>query len=163
MQTETDEEPREGCPFCEGNEGQTPQEISASRPDDGDANTSGWSTRVVPNKYPLLEQNGSARYSDPLDKVGDLSGVDLFKTDNAVGSHELIVHTPKHKLTMATLTDEELHASLQMWSARISANSDDLLRIIEHEDGSLEAVLFMGSWLTVERCLTPQLELADVT
>lgn len=123
-QTETDEESREGCPFCEGNEGQTPLEISASRPDDGDANTSGWSTRVVPNKYPLLEENGSARYSDPLDNVGDLSGVDLFKSGNAVGSHELIVHTPKHKLTMASLTDEELHASLQMWSARIRAHSE---------------------------------------
>ncbi len=122
-QTETDDEPGERCPFCEGNERQTPLEIAANRPNGGEANTGGWSTRVVPNKYPLLEDQGGSRYKDPLDTVTDLSGMDLFKTDDAIGSHELIVHTPRHKFSMADLTDEELRASLDMWSERIRAHS----------------------------------------
>jgi UDPglucose--hexose-1-phosphate uridylyltransferase len=44
----------EGCPFCEGQEGRTPPEVYATRPGGGEADTPGWTTRVVPNLYPAL-------------------------------------------------------------------------------------------------------------
>lgn len=39
------------CPFCTGNEGDTPPEID--RLGSGIANMPGWHVRVVPNKYPI--------------------------------------------------------------------------------------------------------------
>ena len=45
------------CPFCPGNEPQTPPEITALR-DGTDANAPGWRVRVVPNKYPALMIEG---------------------------------------------------------------------------------------------------------
>ncbi|HET9730664.1 MAG TPA: hypothetical protein VFR41_14640 [Acidimicrobiia bacterium] len=42
------------CPFCDGNEHETPPEIARTGP--GAPNTPGWHTRVVPNKYPIVPQ-----------------------------------------------------------------------------------------------------------
>ncbi len=124
-QAEVDEDSAEDCPFCEGNEKRTPLEVTASRPPGEGANTPGWSTRVVPNKYPLLEGKDTiASSGDPLDRATDHSGFDLLEAHDAEGSHELIVHTPEHKLSMADLTDEEMRASLLMWSQRIEAHSE---------------------------------------
>ena len=39
-----------GCPFCEGNENETPPEVHALR-DSGKPDTPGWRVRVVPNKF----------------------------------------------------------------------------------------------------------------
>ena len=55
------------CPFCPGNEAETPPELFAIR----DAN--GWQSRVVPNKFPAVEA-GSA----------------------AFGYHEVLVECPEH-------------------------------------------------------------------
>lgn len=41
------------CPFCWGNEEQTPPEIM--RVGEGEANKSGWKIRVVPNKFPITD------------------------------------------------------------------------------------------------------------
>src|SRR3990172_7269528 len=41
------------CPFCPGNESETPPEVLAYH-DSRKANTSGWGGRVSPNKYPAL-------------------------------------------------------------------------------------------------------------
>src|SRR3989442_4040648 len=42
------------CPLCPGNEAQTPSESLAYRATGGAPNTSGWSLRVIPNKFPAL-------------------------------------------------------------------------------------------------------------
>ena len=42
-------------PFLEGNESKTPPEIAAIRKPGSRANGPGWSLRVVPNKFPVLE------------------------------------------------------------------------------------------------------------
>src|SRR5262249_10257038 len=48
----------ENCPFCEGREDHTPPEVYATRPGGGDADSPGWTTRVVPNLYPALANDG---------------------------------------------------------------------------------------------------------
>ena len=45
-------------PFSEGNESRTPPEVFALRPDGGEPNSTGWSVRVVPNKFPVLGIEG---------------------------------------------------------------------------------------------------------
>src|SRR5262249_61897223 len=46
------------CPFCEGSEQETPNEILAYRDRNSQPNTRGWRVRVVPNKYPALPIEG---------------------------------------------------------------------------------------------------------
>jgi len=43
------------CPFCPGQEHLTPREVLAYRPQAGEANSPGWTVRVVPNKFPADE------------------------------------------------------------------------------------------------------------
>jgi len=81
------------CPFCYGNESKTPPEILAYGRNGGPRNTPGWSVRVVPNKFPALGIEGD------LDREGE----GMFDRMNGVGAHEVIIETPDHQNTPATL------------------------------------------------------------
>lgn len=81
------------CPFCSGNESKTPPEIHAYRPDGSAHDTPGWTLRVVPNKFPALGIEGS------LNRQGE----GLYDKMNGIGAHEVIIETPEHAQTLATL------------------------------------------------------------
>lgn len=86
------------CPFCYGNEDKTPPEILCYRTDGGPRNSSGWKLRVVPNKFPALGIEGN------LNRQGE----GLFDKMNGVGAHEVIIETPDHNATLATLGEQEV-------------------------------------------------------
>jgi len=67
------------CPFCRGNEHETPPEVA--RGGSGAAETPGWTLRVVPNKYPI---------------VGD----------GVPGAHEVVVLSPAHNADLGALSDD---------------------------------------------------------
>jgi UDPglucose--hexose-1-phosphate uridylyltransferase len=123
----------EDCPFCEGTEDQTPQEVWADRPGGGPPNSPGWRVRAVPNLYPALAQSaeveaepgdGISASSDPL-RAASRSGLpDLFRSVPASGYHEVIVHSPEHRASIGDLTDEELTAAVAGWRARMSAHDE---------------------------------------
>jgi UDPglucose--hexose-1-phosphate uridylyltransferase len=81
------------CPFCPGNEAKTPPEILAYRKDGSQRDTPGWSLRVVPNKFPALGIEGT------LNRQGE----GLYDKMNGIGAHEVIIETPDHKLTLASM------------------------------------------------------------
>ena len=81
------------CVFCPGNESRTPHEILAGRPPDSAADGPGWSFRVVPNKFPALRIEGE------LEPAGE----GLYDRMNGVGAHEVVIETPDHLATLATL------------------------------------------------------------
>jgi UDPglucose--hexose-1-phosphate uridylyltransferase len=64
------------CPFCEGNEHDTPPEVARCGP--GEADTPGWRVRVVPNKYPIVGEG-------------------------VAGVHEVVVLSPAHDRSFADL------------------------------------------------------------
>jgi UDPglucose--hexose-1-phosphate uridylyltransferase len=90
-------EPRQdgaSCAFCEGNERETPPEVLAYRPSgDGAPNTPGWRVRVVPNQFPALRVEGDL----------EPRGHGLYDLMNGVGAHELVVESPRHEQSLATL------------------------------------------------------------
>src|SRR6202451_1691118 len=94
------------CPFCPGNEGKTPREILAYGRNGSGKDTPGWSLRVVPNKFPALGIEGG------LDREGD----GLFDRMNGVGAHEVIIETPDHRSTLATMTEKQIEDVL--WAFR---------------------------------------------
>lgn len=66
------------CPFCPGNEAETPPEVA--RFGTGAPDTPGWRVRAVPNKFPI---------------VGD----------GVAGAHEVVMLSPAHDADLAALDD----------------------------------------------------------
>ena len=81
------------CPFCPGNEYTTPPEILAFRLPNTKPNSPGWRLRVMPNKFPALQIYGD------LNKMGE----GIFDRMNGIGAHEVIVETPEHYESLATI------------------------------------------------------------
>jgi UDPglucose--hexose-1-phosphate uridylyltransferase len=97
------------CPFCEGSEDKTPQEILAYRERGGGANARGWRVRVVPNKFPALQVEGE------LHKRGE----GIYDKMNGVGAHEVIIECPHHEVTMANLSEENIREVLWVYRDRL--------------------------------------------
>ena len=97
------------CPFCPGNENKTPAEVLAYRPNGAGSDSSGWTVRVVPNKFPALgiEGNLSRQAEGMFDKM------------NGIGAHEVIVETPEHDLTLADLPEKRIEDVLWAFRDRI--------------------------------------------
>jgi len=81
------------CAFCEGHEAQTPPEIFAERRPGREPNGPGWTYRVVPNKFPALRIEGDL----------EPSGEGLFDKMTGVGAHEVVIETPDHAASLASL------------------------------------------------------------
>jgi UDPglucose--hexose-1-phosphate uridylyltransferase len=96
------------CPFCEGFESDTPPEVLAYR-EGGEANGPGWQVRVVPNLYPALQMDGG------LDRQGE----GLFDKMNGVGAHEVIIETPDHDATLASLPPAAVERVLRAYRDRV--------------------------------------------
>ncbi len=97
------------CPFCMGNEGKTPPEVLAYGRNGAGPNSPGWSVRVVPNKFPALGIEGD------LDRQGE----GLFDRMNGVGAHEVIVETPDHQQTLATISEKGIEGVLWAYRDRV--------------------------------------------
>jgi UDPglucose--hexose-1-phosphate uridylyltransferase len=147
----------DNCPFCEGREEHTPPEVCATRPAGGDADTSGWTTRVVPNLYPALTNEGGsstaaggtsgeagafASAGDPLLASRRSGEPDLFATRPARGAHEVIVNCPTHATALSELDDEQLGAAIATWRARMRAHAEAAyVQLIVNEGGGAGASL----------------------
>jgi UDPglucose--hexose-1-phosphate uridylyltransferase len=94
------------CPFCDGHEHMTPRELLAVRRNGHAPNQPGWDLRVVPNQFPVLRVEGS------LERQGE----GLFDKMNGIGAHEVIIETPRHDETLATMSDA--HIEQVLWAAR---------------------------------------------
>jgi UDPglucose--hexose-1-phosphate uridylyltransferase len=101
------------CPFCYGNESKTPPETLAYRPTNGGPppprDTPGWTVRVVPNKFPALGIEGS------LTRQAE----GLFDKMNGIGAHEVIIETPDHNATIATMPAKRVEDMLWAFRDRI--------------------------------------------
>ncbi|MCH8946890.1 MAG: galactose-1-phosphate uridylyltransferase [Acidobacteria bacterium] len=97
------------CPFCAGNEGKTPPEITALRPDGSRPDTPGWTVRVVPNKFPALQSDGNA------ERTGD----GLFVRVDGVGAHEVIIESPDHQASLAQLPEKSIEDVLTVFRDRM--------------------------------------------
>ncbi len=98
--------PDPSCPFCEGREHMTAPELMAMRVNGSGPNGPGWTVRVVPNQFPVLRVEGS------LDRQGE----GPFDKMSGIGAHEVIIESPRHDETLASMSAEAIDAVL--WAAR---------------------------------------------
>jgi UDPglucose--hexose-1-phosphate uridylyltransferase len=97
------------CPFCVGQEHNTPNEILAYRDRGTKPNEPGWRVRVVPNKFPALKIEGE------LHKRGE----GIYDKMNGIGAHEVIIECPRHEVSMANLTEDNLREVLWVYRDRL--------------------------------------------
>lgn len=81
------------CPFCPGNEDKTPPELLAYHEPGREKNAPGWWVRVVANKFPALQIEGS------LNRQGE----GMYDKMNGVGAHEVIIESPDHTVDFSDL------------------------------------------------------------
>ncbi len=98
------------CPFCTGNEANTPPEVFALR-DGGGANSGGWTVRVVPNKFAALRPEGS----DKVRQVG------LHAARDGYGAHEVIIESPAHNLDLWEMTEGQVECVIEACRQRFLA------------------------------------------
>jgi UDPglucose--hexose-1-phosphate uridylyltransferase len=90
------------CPFCPGNEWDTPDETYAVREAGSPPNGPGWALRVVPNKYPAVTPDGGP-----------------------FGFHDVLIPCPAHEPNPARLTVGQLTETLAAVRERFRSFSDD--------------------------------------
>jgi UDPglucose--hexose-1-phosphate uridylyltransferase len=101
-------------PFAAGNEDRTPPELYAVRPDGGQADSPGWTVRVVPNLYPALAPPGEQPRESPDAPPGE-----LFQSLPATGAHEVIINGRQPVLSLAELPVEQVVAAMDVWRERM--------------------------------------------
>src|SRR5213080_1668210 len=97
------------CVFCAGNEHKTPPEILDGRSPGSRPNEPGWSYRVVANKFPALRIEGD------LEPTGE----GLFDRMNGVGAHEVVIETPDHQGSLATMSTDAIADVLMAYRDRL--------------------------------------------
>lgn len=88
-------DPEAPCPFCSGNEEQTPPTLT-QLPENG-----AWSSRAFANRYPLTAEGGA---------------------DSVEGWAEVIVETARHDVRFEDLQDSEGDLALEVWQPRLQAH-----------------------------------------
>jgi len=96
----------ESCPFCPGNESQTPGEVFRLPLSN---KASAWEVRVVPNRFAALMLDGD----DTMKEDGR-----FFRRRAGVGVHEVIIETPTHNIPLALMTYEQVEKVLIAYQER---------------------------------------------
>jgi UDPglucose--hexose-1-phosphate uridylyltransferase len=94
--------PRSECPFCPGNEEETPAPLFVSN------EAGAWSLRVVPNKYPAVDPLGNDEHES-----------------SATGVHEVIIESPDHDLSFENYTAGHRREVFDCYVERFRQHSPD--------------------------------------
>lgn len=93
----------------------TPPEIWSLRLHGTKANAPGWRVRVVPNKYPAVEERGEWR----------MNSKGIYQSTNGVGAHEVIIESAGHRINIGTLSEEEFADFLRAYRERMRVLRND--------------------------------------
>ncbi|MBI2527715.1 MAG: hypothetical protein HYV93_17250 [Candidatus Rokubacteria bacterium] len=104
------------CPFCPGHEALTPPAIASYRKDGSTADGPGWSVRVIPEADPYFR----------IELALAREGIGMYDRISPRGATELIVESPRHEDTPASMTERQWEQVLWMWAERIRDLKRDL-------------------------------------
>lgn len=118
----------ENCPFCLGNEAQTPPAVLAidDRSAAPYANTASgqdcgcrWSIRVIPNKFPAVAPLPLDQPSGGADQLVEGAEEPLFCSRPSYGGHEVFIESPCHNGTLHQLDLAQVTSLLRVYQERI--------------------------------------------
>ena len=121
------------CPFCPGQEHDTPHEVLAIRAPGTLPDGPGWRLRVVPNKYPAVKAEPNPLTPFPGREgglkappfSGEGLGRGLLESAPAVGRHEVVIETPHHVADPTHLPDDQFRDVLLAYRDRLLTLADD--------------------------------------
>jgi UDPglucose--hexose-1-phosphate uridylyltransferase len=102
------------CPFCPGNEWDTPGEVFAI------ADENGWQLRVVPNKFPAVERRAGS-VNPPCEHHGGLTP----PARPAFGFHEVVIECREHLADPTQLSDAQFANIFIAYRERMKAMRTD--------------------------------------
>jgi UDPglucose--hexose-1-phosphate uridylyltransferase len=111
------------CPFCPGNEHMLP-EISMELSGDGEP----WQTRVVPNKFPVLQPTASTTRQQK----------GIYLALPGYGRHDVIIESQRHNADIATLPPAQVNTVLETYHRRyidVMRVHDNMLALIFRNHG----------------------------
>jgi UDPglucose--hexose-1-phosphate uridylyltransferase len=101
------------CPFCAGNESQTPEPVYVVA---GEASPRGaWDLRVVPNRFPALATPRAGSEPTKRRRTG------LHLEMDGCGQHEVVIESPDHSETIATMSLERVTRVIHAYRERFLA------------------------------------------
>ncbi len=106
------------CPFCAGNDHLLPRVLFETM------QGTHWQTRVVPNKFPMLEEGASSERQ----RQG------LYVSMPGRGKHEVIVEHPRHNIHMADMQPQEMFRLIDTYYWRYIS--------LLAEDSSMNVIIF---------------------
>jgi UDPglucose--hexose-1-phosphate uridylyltransferase len=99
----------------------TPPEVDADRPTRTAADTPGWETRTVPNKFPALKNEPNLKKT----------GIGVFDMMSGVGEHEVIVEDIDHYKQLADLNLDQIKKVIHVYRKRsIELGKDDRFKYV---------------------------------
>ncbi len=138
------------CPFCYGNEGDTPEEIIAVSDDsERKPNTSGWRIRVVPNKFAAFD------IEEELKKSKDV----FYEKMTGVGVAEVVIESNEHNSTFGTHDYEHIKDIIRVLKERYNNLVQDerlkYVQIFKNFGGIAGASLEHPHWQIMATPLVP--------
>ena len=117
------------CPFCCGNEDQTPLAVASfgddGKPLDAEDDPSSWVVRVVPNKFPSFSSAGV---------VAEDNGP--YASSCGGGTQLLVIPSSRHLTSISQLNEQELHVAFLACQKQIAE--------LKAAEGIKHAMLFMN-------------------
>ena len=113
------------CPFCVGNESQTPPALYEWRDAEGR-----WQVRVVPNMFPAVIPEDCPLFwpTDAIGRTGneqEKGTVPWEGSTPARGAHEVIIESARHVDRASALSPQELRQVLEAYAHRLRHWRDD--------------------------------------
>ncbi|MFM8406881.1 MAG: DUF4921 family protein [Pirellulaceae bacterium] len=111
-----------GCPFCIGQEWQTPNpllQIATPEPNCHEP----WQVRVVPNRFPAIDrlEQECTPPCGMADKAPHHSASPFFNRQSMGGYHEVVIESPQHLTSWNQLSVAQLDRVLQAFQQRVAA------------------------------------------
>lgn len=103
------------CPFCEGRETETTDEVYAIRKPDSRPNGPHWQVRAINSKVPILSTHSEF----------DRFGRGMYDLMHGVGAHEVIIESPKHAHSLDELSAIEIERVIEVYVQRINSLEKD--------------------------------------
>ncbi len=113
-----------GCPFCAGNEEQTPVAVQMYPATNGRAKSVPWQVRVVPNKYPALTTDADNEFAGAETSRPNQNG-SLHRQRSGFGQHEVIIESPEHIISLTELSPTNQTLVWQAYQDRLRALRQD--------------------------------------
>ena len=125
----------EKCPFCPKNEERFENiEIDhIPHPDQKNDSNSPWLSRCIENKFKIFAEHESCPAV-----LTEFETEGIYRKSLGCGNHELIIESPEHNKTFATMSQNEIESVIQLYLRRFNAlkeNPNNLLTIIFKNHG----------------------------